>query len=85
MPGFRIDFDIANMRRKGRSRPLGVDRHLGADRPAGAGRLDRDFGQWQRIEAPGIRTGRISAPVAPIDCLWADVPDHRGALLQLVA
>ena len=84
MPGLRIDLDVANVRRKGRPRPLGVDRHLGADRPPGPRRLDRDFGQWQRIEAPRIGSGRIGAAVSPIDRLGTDVPNHCGALLQLI-
>src|SRR5438128_8927806 len=84
MPGLRIDFDIADMRRKGRPGSLCVDRHLGTDRSTGACRLDGDVGQGQRVEAAGVGTGRYSAAVLPVDRVGADVPDHRGAALQLV-
>jgi hypothetical protein len=82
--GLRINFDIADVSGEGWSGSLGIHRHLGADRSTGAGRLNRDFGQGQRIKAPGIGPGRIGAAIPPINRFGADIPNHRRPLLQLV-
>jgi len=82
--GFLVDLDIADVRRKAGARTLRVDRHLGTDRAAGPTRFERDLGQGQRLEAAGVGAGRIGHAVLPFDCVGADVPDHRGALLQLL-
>src|SRR5439155_24625261 len=79
-----VDLDVADMRGKAGPRTLRVDRHLRTDRPAGAPRFERDLGERQRLEAAGVGTGRPGLTVLPFDRVGADVPDHRGALLQLL-
>ncbi len=79
-----VDLDIADMRGEAGTGALRVDRHLGTDRAAGAARFERNLGQRQRLEAAGVGAGGISFAVLPFDRVGGDVPDHRGALFQLL-
>src|SRR5262249_37409406 len=82
--GLFVDLDIADVGRETRRLALRIDLHLGADRTAGARCFAGDSRHDERFDAPGIRTSGVGLAVLPLDCLGADVPYDRGALLQLL-
>src|SRR5580704_10363240 len=79
-----VDLDVADMRRKAGAGALRVDRQLGADRTAGPSRFECNLGQRQRLEAASVGAGGVGLAVLPFDRVGGDVPDHRGALFQLL-
>ena len=72
------------MRAKPRASTLRVQRYFCVDRTARTRGLQSDRAQLQRIEFTRVGAGGKRLAVTPLNRLGRDVPDHRGALLQLL-
>src|SRR5262245_32288313 len=78
----RIDFDVANVRAKAHTGPVGIVLEVPSDRSAGTGELTRNRLERKWLELARVRSRGFCGAILPNYGVYRDAPDRSGACAE---